>query len=818
MKISYNWLQDYIPKNAVTEKVLASPQRISEILTSVGLEVENLHRYETIKNSLEGLLVAEVLTCEKHPGADKLQVTTVSVGKGGPLQVVCGAPNVQAGQKVILAPVGSTIYPIKSEPVTIRKAKIRGVESQGMLCAEDEIGLGNGHDGIVVLDPGAVPGTSLTDYYHPYRDWIFEIGLTPNHMDAMSHTGVARDICAYLSHHHNAEIRPMLPYPANFKPDATVDHMEVVIENPEACARYAGVILSGIRTGPSPQWMQERLLAIGMRPINNIVDITNYILHETGQPLHAFDADKIKGGKIRVKTFDRPASIITLDGKLRGITSDDIVICDGDGMPICLGGVFGGYDSGVSDQTTRVFLESAWFDPVRIRRTSLHHHLRSEAAARFEKGVDIGNTVQVLRRAAILIRELCGAAITSAVIDVYPVPREPQEITLQNHYLKKLSGKNYHHETVRNILRSLNFSVVKEGLDEIRVAAPFSNPDIRQPADVVEEIMRIDGLDNIDIPSTIRMAPSVETGAREFLLKQRVSGWLAGNGFAEIFTNSITNSRFFSEDNMVGVPLINSISEELDMLRPTMLHSGLQSIAYNINRKNADLLFFEFGKVYSGATAGKYRETDTLALYATGLKTTDGWKAGQRPSDLYFIKGAVERICQLAGLDLCEFSAVPLPWLDDSVTAASNGKVFAEMGSVSRKLLETFGIRQPVYFAGINWELVTALVADNQVVFSELSKFPPVERDLSVVLDKSTPYQLLEKAIRSAKVPKLKEFRLFDVFESERLGVDKKSLAVRFSFTDHEKTLSDEETDGMMNRIIQAIEKNLSAEIRKNNG
>ncbi len=817
MKISYNWLKDYLPNNAITEKALGSPQRISEILTSVGLEVENLYPCETIKNSLRGLVVAEVLTCEKHPDADKLKVTTVTTGNET-LQVVCGAPNVDVGQKVILAPAGTTIYPINSEPITIRKAKIRGVESNGMLCAADEISLGTDHDGIVVLDKNTAPGTSVFDYYKPYQDWIFEIGLTPNHMDAMSHIGVAKDVCAYLSHHQNAGVRVILPYPANFKADKTTDKIEVVIENSDACSRYAGVIISGIKIGSSPQWIQDRLKSIGMRPINNIVDITNFILHESGQPLHAFDADKIKGQKIIVKTFTKPASIITLDEKVRSIGSDDIMICDGEGHPICFGGVFGGYDTGVTGNTSRIFLESAWFDPGHIRKTSLRHNLRTEAAFRFEKGVDISNTVNVLKRAALLIKEICGGQISSQVTDVYPVPKTQNEITLQNHYLKKLSGKNYHHETVKNILKSLNFSIVKESMDEIRVAAPFSNPDITLPADVVEEIMRIDGLDNIEIPASIKMSPSIEEGAQEAALKQKITGWLIGNGFSEIFTNSITNSKYFNEETLSsGIPLINSISEDLNIMRPTMLHTGLESLAYNINRKNADLLFFEFGKIYSASAHKKYAETDTLAIYGTGLKKEINWKTGNQKTDIYFIKGVAEKIFGIAGLENYEFTESKGDWLHDSVVAISNGKVFAESGSVNKKLLDKFGIRQPVYYASINWQLLMNFVKNNKTVFKEISRFPQVQRDLSIVLDKSVSYQSLEKAIHATKISRLKEFKLFDVFESEKIGSDKKSLAVNFTFFDNEKTLTDEETDNMMNRIISAIEKNLSAEIRKNN-
>jgi len=818
MKISYNWLKEYLPNDDVTSKMLRSPQALSDILTSVGLEVESLEFHEEIKNSLAGLIVGEIITCEKHPDADKLKITTVDNGHGETLQIVCGANNVAAGQKVIIAPAGTTIYPLNGDPLTIKKTKIRGAESNGMICAEDEIGIGESHSGIIVLPNDAVAGQTAFDYFKPFSDWIYEIGLTPNRMDAMSHLGVAKDVCAYLSHHNKTEIKMASPFNNNFKSDNASHKIIVSIETEEGCSRYAGVSISGIEIAPSPVWLQNRLRSIGVRPINNIVDITNFILHETGQPLHAFDADKIKGNSIIVKTLPNETKFITLDEKVRFVNKEDIMICNGAEEPMCFGGVFGGLESGVTKDTHNIFLESAWFNPAFIRKTSFRHNLRTDAAIRFEKGVDISNTVNVLKRAALLIKEICGGKISSEIIDVYPVPKKQHEITLQNHYLKKISGKNYHQDTVKNILKSLNFLIVKEGIDEVRVAAPFSNPDITLPADVIEEIMRIDGLDNIEIPSTIKMSPAIETAAGEAALKEKIAGWLTGNGFSEIFTNSITNSKYFDEQVLSKtVKIINSLSEDLNVMRPSMMPTGLESIAYNINRKNADLLFFEFGKVYAKTDQEKYAETESIAIYFTGNKKEDDWKSKSEKTGIYFAKGVCDTILKLAGLSDIEYSTHKNDFLNEYILATSEKKFIAEIGNIKKIVLEKFSVKQPVFYVCINWQPLLSASKTNGISFEEIPKFPQVQRDLSVIVNKSISYKSLEESIKKINIPKLKEFKLFDVFESEKLGTGKKSIAINFTFSDKEKTLTDEETDSMMNRIITSIEKNTTAEIRKNN-
>jgi phenylalanyl-tRNA synthetase beta chain len=816
MKISYNWLKEYLPADGITARVKDDYLKIGEILTSVGLEVENIEKFEDIKNGLEGLVVAEVLTCEKHPDADKLKITTVANGKGETLQVVCGAPNVAAGQKVILAAPGTTLYPLGGEPFTIKKARIRGVESNGMLCAADEIGLGKDHDGILVLSQDALAGMPAADYFHLYTDWIFEIGLTPNRMDAMSHLGVAKDICAYLSHHFNREIRPVSPLNNIYKPGKNPDPIAVVIRNPAYCERYSGITISGIRVAESPVWLQNRLKSIGLRPVNNIVDITNFILHEAGQPLHAFDAGKIKGKTIIVETLPAGTPFTTLDGKERKLSGEDIMICNGENEPLCIAGVFGGQDSGVSENTREIFLESAVFNPVSVRRSMLLHNLRTEAAIRFEKGINISHTAEVLKRAALLITEIAGGSITSYITDVYPKPREKKEITLTNRYLKKISGKNYHADTVKNILRALDFAILREGMDDILVAAPFSNPDISIPADIVEEIMRIDGLDNVEIPASIQMTPAIDPGLDKASRKEMAAAWLTGNGFREIFTNSITNSAYFdetAEGNMVGI--INSLSEDLNVLRPSMLPTGLESIAYNLNRKNNDLLFFEFGKTYA-RKGTEYTEKENLALYFSGNRNDVHWNEAPGKMDIYFVKGIGQALFLLMGIRDFKFEISSGQGLDEGFMMTAAGVELAWGGSVQKSQREAFSIRQPVFFLCLDWEKLVSPAQRPDIIFEPVARFPGVQRDLSLVIEKDVAYQDVEELVKSLQFKALERVQLFDVFENEKLGKNKKSLAFNFTFLDREKTLTDKEVDHMMNKIITLLEKKINATIRRN--
>jgi phenylalanyl-tRNA synthetase beta chain len=823
MTISYNWLSEYLPTSI-------EPEKLSRILTSVGLEVESLEKFEAIKGGLAGLVIGEVMECHPHPNADKLSLTRVRIEGGKAdsslpekiLQIVCGAPNIAAGQKVVVAPPGTTIYPLKGEPFTIKLARIRGVESHGMICAEDEIGLGESHDGIIVLPEKARIGETAASWFKPYTDYRIEIGLTPNHMDAMSHQGVARDVCAWLSLHENKDYRPKLPSLGSFKVENTSLPVNVTITNTKACQRFSGVTIKGIAIKPSPQWMVDRLNAIGIRAINNIVDITNYVLHEMGQPLHAYDLADIKAHQIVVKNMPPGTSFITLDGKERRLSGDDLVIANGE-APMGMAGVFGGLHSGIKEETRDIFLESAWFEPTTIRRTSMLHGLRTDAAAHFEKGMDISGTVSALKRAAILVKELAGGQVASEIIDVYPEPANRTQVILKYHYLKKLSGKSYHPDTIKGILLSLGFEVLKENIDAIHVAIPWHKPDISLPADIVEEIMRIDGLDNIAIPAAITISPSVEVGRDGSAWRSSVAQWLVGQGFHEILTNSITNSAYYTEQEMeTAVKMINSLSAELDILRPSMLETGLESVSYNLNRKNTNLQFFEFGKTYSTTGTGHYADSNHLCLYVTGQTREDSWKGPGPKADFYYLKSLCERIFSLVGLPRPAWEAVHSSHIEGQhsklVNAAAIRKdkeTIMEAGAVSPNILRRFDCKQELFYADIRWDKLLDLAGKLAIEFRELPRQLPVQRDLAMVVDKSLAYEKVERAIHGIHLDKLQEVKLFDIFESEKLGHNKKSLALSFTFLDEEKTLTDKEIDGMIGRIMGTLEREVQAEIRK---
>jgi phenylalanyl-tRNA synthetase beta chain len=806
MTISYNWLSEYLPERI-------EPQRLSKILTSIGLEVESMENFEEVKGGMQGLVIGQVLTAEQHPNADKLKLTTVHVGESAPLKIVCGAPNVAKGQKVIVATVGTTIYPTSGKPLTMKVAKIRGEESYGMICAEDEIGLGTSHAGIMILPEDTPVGLKASEYFKPYSDIIFEIGLTPNRMDAMSHWGVARDVCAYLTHHDRKEFKPVLPT-VQLKPDNQSLQIQVTIENPIVCPRYSGVCISNVKVEASPKWLQERLKSIGLRPINNIVDITNFIQHETGQPLHAFDYAATRG-KIVVKNLPEGTPFITLDEKERKLSNEDLMICN-DQKGMCIAGVFGGSESGVTENTTAIFLESAFFDPISIRKTSFRHGLRTDAATRFEKGIDISNTVTVLKRAAQLIKEITGGEIASDIIDQYPKPETKKEVVLKYQYLKKLSGKNYHPDTVKHILQSLGFAVLREGGDAMMLEVPHHKRDVSLPADVVEEILRIDGLDNIDIPTAITITPAVEVNYKWEGFKEKIANSLVGSGFSEILTNSITNSAYFSEDQAATmVKLLNNLSSELDVLRPAILPTALEVIAFNHNRKNTDLRLFEFGKTYKKTDTEKYSENNHLCLYITGNIQTQQWKGKSTPADIYYLKGVAEAILQIAGIKASYDTEASSTFMESYMTMSINGTKLLKLGKVAPKVAARFDIKQPVYFANFNWDLLLDHALKNSIQFRETAKFPAVERDLAMVVSKNLPYRSVQDLITKLRLNKLHDVRLFDVFESEKLGADKKSLAVNFTFLDEEKTLTDKEIDGWMTKIMTSLEKELGAEIRK---
>jgi phenylalanyl-tRNA synthetase beta chain len=790
-------------------------KKLVDILNSIGLEVEGFEKYEEVKGNLAGLVTGEVISAIKHPNADKLTVTEVNTGQDKPLQIVCGAPNVAVGQKVIVAPVGVTIYPTNAEPLTMKAMKIRGTESQGMICADDEIGLGTDHSGIRVLDNSVAVGLPAASLFNPYEDHIIEIGLTPNRSDAMSHLGVARDICAYLNHHEGLDLSPIVKLNNSIQSLGKTCPISVSVENEHDCPRYTGILIEGVNIKPSPTWIQQRLKAIGQRSINNIVDITNYILHDCGQPLHAFDADKIKGKKIRVMNLPEGTSFTSLDEKERKLSAADLMICDADGTPMCIGGVFGGLESGVSDSTKNIFLESAFFNPVCIRKTSFKHQLRTDAAMHFEKSVDIGQTLDVLKKAANLICSNADGKIETDLVDVYPNPKQRAIVKLEYDYLKKLSGKNYKKETVLNILRGLQFTLLEKEEHYISLEAPSHKTDISIPADIVEEIMRIDGFDNIEIPRSINISPSVSGENKSNNLKEKISSILAGMGFNEMLNNSITHSAYYSEAEMEhAVKMLNNLSAELDTLRLSMLETGLQTVAHNLNHRNKDLKLFEFGKTYSRKGVS-FKEEDHLAIFTSGLVNEGSWNNKGIPADLYYMKGVIQSLMNQSGI-----SGVKLVETDHSnFEYLLEGKLDEQglfrIGKPAEKTLRAFDIKVPVIFADIHWEKWILASQKKLLRFKEISRFPAVERDLAFLIDKNIRYSEIEKQLISLSLKQLKSFSLFDIFESEKLGKDKQSMAMNFVFQDDEKTLKDEEIDKMMNKITTAFESTLAIEIRK---
>lgn len=814
MIISYKWLLEYLPENL-------SVEALSKILTSIGLEVEGVEKTESVKGGLEGLLTGEVLTCEKHPNADKLKITTVNTGQGAALNIICGAPNVAAGQKVIIAPAGTTVYPTEGEPFEIKKAKIRGEESQGMICAEDEIGLGKSHEGIMVLPENTPVGIPAKDFFKiPEADYRIHIGLTPNRSDAMSHIGVARDICAYLSHHKGKDFAVILPEISLPAQNGNLD-ISIEIEDTDACPRYAGIAISGVKTGPSPEWLQQRLNAIEVRPVNNIVDITNFVLHEFGQPLHAFDADKIRGKKIRVGFLKENTSFLSLDEKRRSLRASDLMICDAEGG-MCMAGVFGGSESGVSEDTANVFIESAYFNPAFIRRTSLHHGLRTDAATHFEKGVDIDNLIPALKRAASLMTEIAGGSVASEIKDVYPNPVQPVKINLSCHFVQKLSGKDYSKETIHKILSSLGFKIedlsdyqlqnlglYEEGecFEYLSVTVPTHKTDISQPADLVEEIIRIDGLDNIEIPRKLNIS-LLPPKPNDRLLKENLSNLLCDQGFYEIVTNSIVNSRYYPERTDL-VKMLNSLSRELDVMRPSMLESGLEVIQYNCNRKNTDLLLYEFGNVYL-KTEEAYQETSKLAIWVTGNVAQKSWNQKQKPADIYFLKGVLQNLLSRSGI-----KKIKISFEEDTVIWKYKNEDLIIARKISREKGNAFEIKQEVLFAEINWPIWTKASEASKIQYQEVPRFPSVQRDLALIIDKEISYQQIEQVTGQLNLPALSDYGLFDIFESEKLGRNKKSFALNYTFQLQDRTLTDAEIERWMKQLMDAYKTKLQAQIRE---
>jgi phenylalanyl-tRNA synthetase beta chain len=799
MKISYNWLKEFID----TDK---TPEEISKILTGTGLEVESLEKVQPIPGGLEGLVIGYVKESGQHPNADRLRVTKVDIGIGEDLQIVCGAHNVAAGQKVVVASVGTTVYPTAGESFKINKSKIRGEVSEGMICAEDEIGLGIDHSGIMELDSDAVIGSLVKDYFKLNDDYLYEIGLTPNRADATSHLGTARDIAAFL------KIPVQKRDVSAFKVDNTDLTIKVIVENEQACPRYSGVTLSGVAVKDSPKWLKERLAVIGIRSINNIVDVTNYVLHDLGQPLHAFDADAIKGNTVIVKNYPEGTPFKTLDDVERKLSADDLMIGNAD-EPMCIAGVFGGAASGVKASTKNIFLESAYFNSVSVRKTSKRHGLKTDASFRFERGTDPDMTVFALKRAALLIQEVAGGSISSEISDYYPNPVGPFAVEVTYKNIHRLIGKEIPHGEMKAIIQALDIQVVGETGEGLSLRVPPYRVDITREVDIVEEILRIYGYNNIEIPTQIRASLNNSVRPEKDTVQNLVSDLLTANGFNEIMSNSLTKSAY-SANLDKAVKILNPLSIDLDVMRQTLLFSGLEAIAYNQNRRNADLKLYEFGKVYS-VEEEKYIETQRFAIFLTGAYQAEQWNQKAKPVSFYNLKAIVDGI--VAKLNISD--AI----LEDSICKKLvyglqyklNNKQLVKFGAVAAEALKKVDIDGEVFYADFKFDMMLKLVRKNKIVYEDVSKFPAVRRDLSMLIDKSVTFEQLKQIAQKTERKLLHDVNVFDVYQGDKLPEGKKSYALSFILQDNEKTLTDKAIDAIMQKLIYNLGKEAGAEIRK---
>ena len=804
MKISFNWLKQYI-------KLSESPEEVSEKLTATGLEVEGLEEIESVPGGLNGLVVGKVLTCDPHPNADKLKITTVDIGGGEPSQIVCGAPNVAAGQTVVVAPVGTTLYAPDGSEFKIKKAKIRGEASQGMICAEDEIGLGASHDGILVLEDHLQAGSSVREHFKIENDFLIEIGLTPNRADATSHIGVARDLRAIYH-------RPILwPSVDDFNVDNHDLEIDVIVENSDACPRYSGVTITGLTVQESPDWLKNRLQTIGLKPINNLVDITNYVLHETGQPLHAFDADQVKGNKVIIKTLDKGATFVTLDEEKRSLNDNDLMICnESEGM--CIAGVLGGLHSGVTSSTTSVFLESAYFSPDFIRRTAQSHQIKTDASFRFERGTDPNLTVYALKRAALLMKELGGGVISSEVVDVYPNPIEDFVVPVKKSNIGRLIGKTLPETEIRTILEELDIKVENEDSSGFEAIVPPYRVDVQREADVIEEILRIHGFDNVELPDHVGSSFLAEFPAIDPNREQlKVSSYLAANGYYEIMTNSLTKpsySELTTEiDSSRNVEILNKLSEDLGVLRQSLLFTGLEIVAYNINRRQKDLKLFEFGKQYH-LNDGAYAEEMHLGLWTTGTFEQENWAASKKSFSFNDLTGPVNNILAKLNIPGITTEETTSTMFEYGLSLKKGSKTLVEYGLVSAVLTKNLGLNQEIFYADFNWDLLLRLTNDN-IVVERASRFPEVRRDLSLVIDKDVQFKDILAITRSTERKYIKNVDVFDLYEGEKLDENKKAYSVKFILEDKEKTLTDKVIDKTMQRLMKAFESELNALIRQ---
>ena len=820
MEISYKWLKEYVDFDL-------TPQETADALTSCGLEVDALEEVQTIKGGLKGLFVGKVLTCEMHPNSDHLHITTVDLGKGEPQQIVCGAPNVAAGQKVIVADLGCVLYDGDKEFV-IKKSKLRGVESNGMICAEDEIGVGESHDGIIVLPEDAPVGQPAAEYYHLESDWVIEIDITANRSDALSHWGVARDLYAWLKRngHETSLHRPDC---TEFTVDNNDLPIDVEIENTEACKRYACVSITGCEVKESPEWLQNKLKVIGLRPINNIVDITNYVMMAYGQPMHCFDADMVTGHKIVVRTQPEGTKFVTLDGEEHTLGEHDLSICNAE-EPMCIAGIFGGKGSGTYDTTTNVVLESAYFHPTWIRKSARRHGLSTDASYRFERGIDPNGTIYALKQAAILCKQLAGGKVSMEIKDVYPNPMADARVQLDYEYVDRLIGKEIGHDMIKSIVESLEMKVVEETAEGLLLDVPAYRVDVQRPCDVVEDILRIYGYNNVEIPTQLKSSLTILGEADKTYHLQNVIGeQLVGCGFREILNNSLTKTSYYTELNKyteeTTVKVMNPLSSDLGVMRQSLLFGGLESICRNVNHKMPNLRFFEFGNCYHFSPEKKndedpikaYTEEMHLGMWITGKRVEGSWTHPDEQSSFYELKGYVLNIVKRLGVNpgvmVCEHS-------DNNVFGKAlvlktrAGKVLCEMGTVCHKILKKMDISQDVFYADLNWDNLMRAIKKNETLYHDISKFPSVSRDLALLIDKSVQFEQIEQIARQTEKKLLKSVELFDVYEGKNLPAGKKSYAVNFILQDESKTLTDKQIDAIMTKLINNIKQKLGAELR----
>lgn len=820
MNISYNWLKEYVNFDLTPDEVAAA-------LTSIGLETGDVEEVQSIKGGLEGLVIGEVLTCEPHPNSDHMHITTVNLGQGDPVQIVCGAANVAAGQKVVVATLGTKLYD-GDECFTIKKSKLRGVESNGMICAEDEIGIGTSHEGIIVLPEDVVPGTLAKDYYNIKSDYVLEVDITPNRSDACSHYGVARDLYAWLIQ-NGRQATLKRPSADAFKVDNHDMNIDIVVENTEACPRYAGVAIKNVTVKESPEWLQNKLRLIGVRPINNIVDITNYILHAYGQPMHCFDADKIKGGKIVVKTCPEGTKFVTLDEVERKLSDRDLMICNAE-EPMCIAGVFGGLDSGTTETTKDVFLESAYFHPTWVRKTARRHGLSTDSSFRFERGIDPNGTIYALKEAALLVKELAGGEIASEIKDNYPAPIADFPVELSYEYTNALIGKVIPAETIKSIVTSLEMKITGETPEELSLLVPAYRVDVQRPCDVVEDILRIYGYNNVEIPTSVKSSLSVKGDVdKSVKLQNLVSEQLVGCGFNEIMNNSLTAATYYEgletykPENLVQ--LMNPLSNDLNVMRATLLFGGLESIQHNANRKNADLKFFEFGNCYHfnaekrnpEKVLAAYSEELHLGLWITGKRVSNSWAHPDENTSVYELKAYVLNIFRRLGVN---FGGLVFGNLTDDIYSVAisvhtrGGKLLATFGVLHKKIQKAFDIDNEVYYADLNWKELMKAIKNNTVAYKEISKFPAVKRDLALLIDKKVQFAEIEKIAYETDKKLLKSVELFDVYEGKNLEAGKKSYAVSFMLQDENATLNDKQIDKVMQKLIANLQNKLDAKLR----